>query len=168
MALDVLLNDVDEIERGLLCVVHARLLLGELLFEVVALRAERCFRAGYDGCAAGLGFCDHPVTLCLRLRHLLLHGSLLAAIFLELFDQNLHLGLQHGIFFVEHDVVFGERFEKIVHLLHIIAAEDGLGEGLLLNFLGCEHTGSPFRPDAYRYRPLFSSSSIRSPTISTL
>ena len=96
MSLDVMLDHVDEIERSLLRIVEPRLLFGKLLFEIVALRAERRLRACDNRCAARLRLCDHAVALRLRLRHLLLHRSFLPAVFLELFDQDLHLGLDAG------------------------------------------------------------------------
>ena len=68
---------------------------------------------------------------------------LLRAVFLQLFDQDLHLGLEHGIFFVKGDIILCQRLEKIIDLLHVIAAEDGLGKGLFLNFLRCEHRRFP-------------------------
>ena len=148
MALNIALDHGDEIQRGLLGVVEPLLLGMDTLVELRKLHVR-----GVDlrvGLRVDLRVLQHGGALGLRLlEHLRASGlgvgngsgllRLLRAVFLQLFNQNLHLGLEHGIFFIERNIIFRQRFEKLVDLLHVIAAEDGLGEGLLLNFLRCEH-----------------------------
>ena len=167
MTLHVALDDGDEAESGLLRVVQTLLLGVDLLVELrqldvrgvdlrIGLRVHLCVLQ--HGGALGLRFLNHlrALRLCVG------HGGgllrLLRAVFLQLFDQDLHLGLEHGVFLVERNIVFRQRFEKIIDLLHIIAAEDGLRKGLLLNFLRCKHGSdlpvqSEWIKDRRRYSP---------------
>ena len=148
MALNIALDHRDEIQRGLLGVIEPLLLGVDLLVQLrklhvcgVDLRVGLCIYLcvlQHRG-AARLRFLEHLCASGLRVSCGCRLLRLLRAVFLQLFNQNLHLGLEHGIFLVERNIIFRQRLEKIIDLLHIIAAEDGLGEGLLLNFLRCEH-----------------------------
>ena len=94
-----------------------------------------------------LGFClsNHLVAGLLCVGDSFLHGSLVLAVFFQFADQNTHLALQQSIFLIQSDIVFGQRLQELIHLLHIVAAEGSLGEGNLIDLLRCKHKiCSPF------------------------
>ena len=133
MPADVLLDHVDEVQRRLPRAAQALLLLGDMtvqrgLLGVLQHRGAFALRLG-----------DHLVALLLRRRQRLLRAGLLLAQLLKFFHQHAQLRAQGVIFLIQGDIVVGQRFEKRIDLLHIVAAEDRLGERLLLNFLRCKH-----------------------------
>ena len=106
----------------------------------------------------GLRLLEDAVPLLLRLlddgvRHPLgreqrgPHGVLRGPVLLHLFHQDLQLGLQRGILFIERRVVVGELVQKLVHHSHVVAAHHHLGEGAGGNLLRCQHSrkSSPAR-----------------------
>ena len=109
-------------------------------------------RGGCSGCggSAGVGIAQHPIALGFRLHdHLvtgslgvgdgLLHSGLVLAVFLQLADQNPHLALEQSVFLVKGHIVLCQRLQKLIDLLHIVAAEGGFAEGDLIDLLRCKH-----------------------------
>ena len=74
-----------------------------------------------------------------------LSGTLTLAVFFQLSGQNTELALQQSVLLVESDVIFGQRFQEFVHLLHIVAAEGRLFKGNLVDLLGSNHICFSFR-----------------------
>ena len=100
------------------------------------------------------------------------HGVLGGPILLHLLRQHLQLGLQGGVVLIQGGIILRQRIQKLVHGGHAVAVVEAgcLGERLFGNFLRCKHDLSlrfTSLSGPYRYRPLFSSSSIRSPMRST-
>ena len=137
MTADVVLDDVDEVERGLFGTFQTLCLLRELLLA-----------------AAALCILQHCLALCLRLAQHRLAGFLGLALGLlraetliaDLFEaahQHLELVLENGVFFIKRRIVADHRLDQLIHLLHIVAAEHGLLERSFLNFLRCQHPKRP-------------------------
>ena len=67
------------------------------------------------------------------------HGVLRSPVVLHLLHQDLHLGLQGGVFLVEGRIVVRDLIQKLIHHGHIVAAHAGLGKYMGRNFLGSQH-----------------------------
>ena len=52
--------------------------------------------------------------------------------------------LNSCILVVQSNVVIGQRLQELVHGVHVIAAQHGLGKGDLVELLGCKHSVLPF------------------------
>ena len=139
LALQALFHAVQELRRGGLGRIEALLLLADEGVDIVRLGAGGILCLMQHLRALFLGVRDHLVARLLRGKQGVLHGSLLLAVFLQLFHKNAHLALQHGIFFIEGNIVLGQRLENVIDGVHIVSAEQRLLKADVLNLLRGQH-----------------------------